>query len=305
MDLRLLSVAAAVVLAGATTAVVLGAGGGDEDGVVMAEAEPAWSGEADVSVFLCTKSAPEETPCQGQAASAQQVKTIEEELRRLPQVDGMFFENQALAYENFKRSYAHNQALLDAVKVTDLPQSFRLKIKEGGDRRQVRESVRGLAGIRDVVDRASLGTQPIDGQVEWEISVFPCRKATAMPTCMSGKNGVSQGATNAQKQAVEALIRKAPEVEKFVFEDQAMAYKNFQQAFKGNKALMQATKVEDLPESFRVTLKEDSDGTDLANKLKKQPGVAQVVYQRCLVDQLTLLGDFGLPLPEKACPVGR
>lgn len=306
VDFRLLSVAAAVVLAGATTAVVLGAGGGDEDGVVMAAAEPAWSGEADMSIFLCTKSAPEETPCQGQAASAQQVKTIEDELRRLPQVDGVFFESQALAYENFKRSFTKNKALLNAVKVTDLPQSFRLKIKKGGDRQQVRESLLGLAGIRDIVDRASPNAQPTAGQLKWQISVFLCQQGTTLPGCMSGKNGVSKAVTNAQRQAIEALIGKTPEVEEYVYEDQATAYKNFQQAFKDNKTLTQATKVEDMPESFRIRLKENSKGADVANELKRQPGVAQVVYQSCSADRLALSSDFGvLPSEKKVCPAGK
>ncbi|MET8862298.1 permease-like cell division protein FtsX [Nonomuraea sp. NPDC004580] len=302
VDYRLLGVAAAavVVLAGAATAVALGTGGQDD---VVAVA-PEQSEAAEMAVFLCSK-AVTTAPCSGRDATPQQVEGIEAVLRGLPQVNEVSFEDQAAAYERFRKSYAGNTAVLDAVKATDLPPSFHLKIKKGGDREQVTQSLLGLEGLQAIVDRASpdITEMPTADDLKWQISVFLCDEGTRMPTCGAGRDG-GKAATAAQKRAIDKLIGAAPQVAEHAFESKEMAYERFKEEFQeSNPALVNATKVGDLPEAFRIALKDEMEGGEVVERLKRQPGVATVVYQACVPARRTLSIDFGLDLPASTmCP---
>ncbi|GAA3543385.1 hypothetical protein GCM10022419_024430 [Nonomuraea rosea] len=310
VDLRLVAVAAVVAIAGATTAVVLG-GPGDEDRAVATNVEPVRDDQAEVIVFLCTKSEP---PCQ-ERATPEQVKTVEQTVKRLPGVEEVFFDSQATAYDDFRKTYASNKALLDAVRVTDMSPSFRLKLSQGADRNEISRRLQGVLGIQTVSDLSQPTTADLP-EVEPKVSVFLCAPSSAMPACgakrtddaASGVNEVAKGGkgvTGAQKEDLARLIESMPEVESFVFEDQATAYANFKRSFAAsNKALVEATKVEDMPESFRLTMKPDARWEKAVSKLRRQPGVGQVSYlsTSCITKQSRLRGQYLIQQPEeKVC----
>ncbi|GAA3118478.1 permease-like cell division protein FtsX [Nonomuraea salmonea] len=301
MDYRLLSVAAAVVVfAGAATAVALGTGGRDH----VAAVEPAQSEAAEMAVFVCSK-AVTEAPCSGRDATPQQVEAIEAVLRGLPQVNEVSFEDQAAAYERFRKSYAGNPAVLDAVKPGDLPPSFHLKIKKGGDREQVNQAVFRLEGLHTVVDRASpdITKVPTADDLKWQVSVFLCNEGARVPTCGAGRKE-GQAATAAQKRAIDKLIGTSPQVAEHIFESKEVSYERFKESFQeSNPALVDATRVGDLPDSFKIALKNEMEGGEVVERLKRQPGVAAVVYQACVPARHTLFIDFGLDLPATTmCP---
>ncbi|WP_219470958.1 permease-like cell division protein FtsX [Nonomuraea rhizosphaerae] len=116
-----------------------------------------------------------------------------------------------------------------------------------------------------------------------ELSVFLCGKNTTMPSC-KGKS-----ITTPQTNALEAEIKGMPGVQQVLYEDQAQAYKNFQQSYQANKALVEATRVEDMPTSFRVKLTDPNNYQPTVQALQGKPGVAQVTNQKDLVNNL-----FGL-----------
>ncbi|RVX45749.1 hypothetical protein EDD27_8565 [Nonomuraea polychroma] len=310
MDFRLMAVAVTVVLAGVATAAGLGGLEG-EDQVVATNPE-----QADMAVFLCTKSTPKETLCRGRGVSMEEVRAVERAVKGLKQVEAVFFVDQASAYDSFRVSFANNKALLDSVKVTDLPMSFRLEIKEGADRREVQQALRGLPGIQSVVDQKAASAEASSERLsEPRLSVFLCGKGSILPAC--GAERESRGkdklfakrgkeATNAQKAAIRKLIEAMPEVHSYVFEDKKAAYENFMRAYKSNKVLVEATRVEDMPESFRLVLKPNTDWAETVATLKHQPGVASANYTPCLADQATLEIDYGLFLDDsKVCPISK
>ncbi|WP_043620535.1 permease-like cell division protein FtsX [Nonomuraea candida] len=110
-----------------------------------------------------------------------------------------------------------------------------------------------------------------------EISVFLCKKGTAMPAC----NG--KAITPAQRTALEAHIKGTPGVKQVWFEDEATAYENFKDSYSTNKALVDATRVEDLPQSFRVSLQDPGNYQSVIQAVTGRPGVAQVLDQRQLI----------------------
>ncbi|MGN9842928.1 permease-like cell division protein FtsX [Nonomuraea sp. H19] len=315
VDFRLVVVATAVVFAGAATAVGLGGAGG-ADHMVATQPEPAQNDKAEIVIFLCAKSAPKESLCQGRNVSAEEVQAIEQKVKSLPQVEEVFSVDQAAAYEDFRVDFADNKPLLDAVKVTDLPRSFRLKLKEGADREQVQQAFRTMAGVQSVVDQASTAAELSRWAPKADISVFLCQKESVWRACggaltSRGKTDVKvtkkgKGVTNAQREAIQELIRNRPEVQSFFFETQVEAYENFQREHKDNKALVQATKVEDLPESFRIELRPGAEADKLISALARQPGVSGVTDHLCMADMVKLAADYGLSLGQsKKCTASR
>ncbi|MEV4107732.1 permease-like cell division protein FtsX [Nonomuraea sp. NPDC049695] len=291
-DFRLVTAAAAVVvLAGAATAVWL-VGSGDENRAVVAGPGPVESTE--VAVFLCTKSRPKE--CQGRDVSREETEAVKRKLEELPQLEEMSFVGQEAAYKNFRAAFAHNKAVLDAVKVTDLPTSFRLKLKKGARTRVVEEALRGVPGVLGVMEQAppeAESSKPL-------ISAFLCSKGSEIPAC-AGK-----AATAAQKKAIEKMITAMPGVQEVVFEDRATAYEKFRRLYRDNKALIEATKVTDMPESFRVTMKPEAEWVPVVLKLRRQRGVSQALYAPCMTDSAMLSTAYGLLLSDReACPVGK
>ncbi|MGI5283737.1 permease-like cell division protein FtsX [Nonomuraea polychroma] len=113
-----------------------------------------------------------------------------------------------------------------------------------------------------------------------EISVFLCNKGTAMQSC-DGK-----AITTAQTKALHDHIKATAGVADVTFEDQATAYKNFQDSFSSNQALVKATQVEDMPQSFRVKVADPDNYQSVIQAVQGQPGVANVV------DHKELIGPF-------------
>ncbi|MGP3933396.1 permease-like cell division protein FtsX [Nonomuraea sp. KM88] len=304
---RLLIAVAAVVLAGTATAVGLG-GPGEVDYAVATNPESLPPEETDLAIFLCTESV-QKDPCQGRAADPEQTRTIEETIRRSPDVEVMTFESDEAAYGRFRQEYAENKALLAAVKPTDILPSFRVKVHEGTDLRQTVGPLHALPGVAKLSEPARLYDLPAMNEKTQRISVFICVDGSAMPACGAQRTSGSvtkegKAATKAQKEAVEQMIAQMPEVESFFFEDQEAAYRNFLSSYKSNRTLVEATEVEDMPESFRLTMRATADRSRVVSDLKRQPGVAQVVDHACTREQIAL-ERYGLDLPAaEACSKG-
>ncbi|MGW5260992.1 permease-like cell division protein FtsX [Microbispora sp. NPDC004025] len=113
-----------------------------------------------------------------------------------------------------------------------------------------------------------------------EVSVFLCVKNSSFPTCKN-KGGV----TPEEKANLEQTIKGLPEVERVEFENQAEAYKKWQQQ-ENNQTLLAVTKVDSMPESFRVKLKDPDKAAAVAASLKGQPGVANVINERDLLESV-------------------
>ncbi|MET7327418.1 permease-like cell division protein FtsX [Nonomuraea sp. NPDC005650] len=310
MDFRLVAVAAVVVLAGAATTVGLLSSPGGEDRAVAADPG---SGEREMIVFLCGRSPePEQTGCKG-AATREEAQEIAAAARQAPGVREVIFEDQASAYQDFQRDFAHNKTLLAAVGAEDLPASFRLTLAKGADPLRVQQALRGVPGILTVHEVMADEEIPVR---KWDVSVFLCSPASAMPSCGAERKPDSRGSftvtkdgkgvTPAQTKAIQKLISSMPGVKEVFFEDREAAYENFRRSYKDNKTLIDATKVSDMPQSFRAVLLPDADWSRIVSRLRREPGVSQAFYQGCMLDSSRLAARYGLILPEsKVCPVDK
>ncbi|GAT65237.1 ABC transporter permease [Planomonospora sp. ID91781] len=117
-----------------------------------------------------------------------------------------------------------------------------------------------------------------------EVSVFLCKKNDPFPQC-KGSGGV-----DAQEQAaLKATIEAMPQVERVEFEDAAKAYENFKAQNASNNVLISAIQVEDMPESFRVKLKNPDEYGAVIEGLQGAPGVSNVINQKEILEKF-----FGL-----------
>ncbi|WP_248959971.1 cell division protein FtsX [Sphaerisporangium perillae] len=105
-----------------------------------------------IAIFLCKDDDPF-IRCRGQkAASEVEKQRIQHAVSRLAGVRSVHFEDQATAYLNFRKKNTGDSDLLRAVKPSDMPESFRVILEPGADRRAVPQAVEDLPGVSNIVD---------------------------------------------------------------------------------------------------------------------------------------------------------
>jgi len=117
-----------------------------------------------------------------------------------------------------------------------------------------------------------------------EVSVFLCGSLSESSSCASGP--VSQEQRDSIKSDIEAL----PVVDKVYYESQSQAFIHFQERFKGS-AIAQNVTQDQLPESYRVKLKDPTKFAVMQSAFAGRPGVDSVQDQRSILEKFfKLLG---------------
>jgi cell division transport system permease protein len=126
-----------------------------------------------------------------------------------------------------------------------------------------------------------------------EVSVFLCGSLSESPSCASGP--VSQEQRDQIKIDIEAL----PVVETVYYESQSEAFTRFQERFKGS-AIAQNVTQDQLPESYRVKLKDPTQFAVMQSAFFGRPGVDSVQDQRSILEKffklLAVLRDGALAI---------
>ena len=126
-----------------------------------------------------------------------------------------------------------------------------------------------------------------------EVSVFLCGSLSESPSCASGP--ISQEQRDTIKSDIEAL----PVVDKVYYESQSQAFTHFQERFKGS-AIAQNVTPDQLPESYRVKLKDPTKFAVMQSAFAGRPGVDSVQDQRSILEKffklLAVLRDGALAI---------
>ena len=126
-----------------------------------------------------------------------------------------------------------------------------------------------------------------------EVSVFLCGTLSESPSCASGP--VSQEQRDQIKLDIEAL----PVVDTVYYESQAEAFTRFQERFEGS-AIAQNVTQDQLPESYRVKLKDPTLFAVMQSAFAGRPGVDSVQDQRSILEKffklLSVLRDGALAI---------
>jgi len=113
-----------------------------------------WYDKIEVSVFLCG-SLSESPSCSGGVVNAEQRTSIKSDLEALPVVQSVFYESQTEAFARFKERFK-SSAIAQNVTADQLPESFRVKLKDPTQFDVVVSAFSGRPGVDVVQDQRSI-----------------------------------------------------------------------------------------------------------------------------------------------------
>ena len=117
-----------------------------------------------------------------------------------------------------------------------------------------------------------------------EVSVFLCGNLSESPSCASGVVSADQ------RIAIQRDLQEMTVVDSVFYESQTEAFKRFQERFK-DSAIAQNVTADQLPESFRVKLKDPTQFAVIVSAFSGRPGVDVVQDQRSILEKFfKLLG---------------
>jgi cell division transport system permease protein len=116
-----------------------------------------WQGKVEISVYLCTATSPSTQCRQNGPATASQIASIGQNLRSLPEVEHVYYQSQAQAYQNFKQDFSQDPSFVNTVTPGEIPNSFEVKLKNPDtDFSVVADTVQGRPGVDNIVDDRSI-----------------------------------------------------------------------------------------------------------------------------------------------------
>jgi cell division transport system permease protein len=111
-----------------------------------------WYDRVQVSIYLCNSEAAQPN-CQNQAATAEQKATIKSQLDKMPEVKEVFYESQEDAFARFKDQFKNSPVASNALKVGDIPDSYRVQLKDPSKFAVVTSAFDGAPGVASVQDQ--------------------------------------------------------------------------------------------------------------------------------------------------------
>jgi cell division transport system permease protein len=97
---------------------------------------------------------------------------------------------------------------------------------------------------------------------------------------------LSKDINDAQRQNIDASLRGDPLVRSVDYETKQQAYTRFKELYADAPDLLSAVKADQLPESFRVKLKNPEQYDQVFQKYKTTEGIDDIVDQRALLDKI-------------------
>jgi cell division transport system permease protein len=127
------------------------------------KAEDFWGDRLQITVFLCTDNSPGANCIDGKATDAQR-QAVEDVLASNSEVEKYHFETSREAYQKWREVYATDnetqKQVVDAIRPTDLAESYWVTLKDPKQFAGVRDEVSGLKGVGSVRDLRQV-LQPI------------------------------------------------------------------------------------------------------------------------------------------------
>ena len=111
-----------------------------------------------------------------------------------------------------------------------------------------------------------------------EVSVYLCGSLSDTPSCVGGI------VTQEQRLSIKSDLDALPVVQSVFYESQSEAFVRFQERFK-DSAIAQNVTPDQLPESFRVKLKDPTQYAVVVSAFSGRPGVDVVQDQRSILEK--------------------
>jgi cell division transport system permease protein len=97
---------------------------------------------------------------------------------------------------------------------------------------------------------------------------------------------LNEDVTDAQRVSLDAALQSNPLVKEKTYESREDAFKKFQELWRDSPDLVKAVQPNQLPESFRVKLKDPEQYKVFADQIKGQQGIQDIVDQRQLLEKV-------------------
>ncbi len=116
-----------------------------------------WQGKVQLSIYLCTTTSVSQQCRQNGPATAAEKAQIYQDLKRLSQVQAVYYESQQQAYAHFKQDFSRDPAFTNLVSKSEIPDSFQVRLRNAQtDFAIVAGTVQGRPGVDQVVNDASI-----------------------------------------------------------------------------------------------------------------------------------------------------
>ena len=113
-----------------------------------------WYDKIEISVFLCG-SLSESLSCSGGVVTSDQRLAIQRDIQDMPVVDSVFYESQSQAFTRFQERFK-DSAIAQNVTADQLPESFRIKLKDPTQFAVIVSAFSGRPGVDVVQDQRSI-----------------------------------------------------------------------------------------------------------------------------------------------------
>jgi cell division transport system permease protein len=107
-----------------------------------------------------------------------------------------------------------------------------------------------------------------------EVSIFLCAKTSSNANCQK------RDVTDTERQSIKSTLEKMPNVSKVEYENKQQAFDRFKDRFSGSPGFVQSTREGDIPDSFRVKLKNPEEYKPVAQAMLGRPGVDTVINEQ-------------------------
>jgi cell division transport system permease protein len=114
-----------------------------------------WFNKIEVSIFLCSKGDEKQASCAGGEVTQEQRDQIKQELESNQLVAKVYYESKQQAFEQFKET-KQNSPLLGNVTPDQLPESYRVKLKDPTKFDVMQSAFAGRPGVYEVNDQREL-----------------------------------------------------------------------------------------------------------------------------------------------------
>jgi len=116
-----------------------------------------WQGKVQLSIYLCTTTSVSPQCHQNGPATQTEKNQIAADLRALPQVEKVYYESQAQAYQHFRQDFSRDPSFTNLVTRSEIPDSFQVKLRNAAaDFNIVAGTVQGRPGVDQIVNDSSI-----------------------------------------------------------------------------------------------------------------------------------------------------
>jgi len=116
-----------------------------------------WQGKVQLSIYLCTATSVSPQCHQNGPATPAEKTQIQSDLKALPQVQRVFYESQAQAFQHFKQDFSRQPSFTNLVTKSEIPDSFQVKLRNAQtDFNIVAGTVQGRPGVDQIVNDSTL-----------------------------------------------------------------------------------------------------------------------------------------------------